>query len=75
MGSLSGRESDGLSALAWMAAIARSMSVSVLEVSDTLIRIARRPFQLVPPIHASPPRCSLAMTASVSSSFPNATRT
>ena len=55
--------------------MARSTSASVVDVSDTLIRIARRPCQMVPPIHASPLACTRSITASVSSSVPKDTST
>ena len=49
-----------------MASAERSMSSSVVCQPETEIRIAARPFQVVPPSQHVPSRWTAAMTAAVS---------
>ena len=57
------------------AARLRSTSSSVVAHEETLMRIAARPFQCVPPHQQVPSRCTPRMTSVVTRSSPNATST
>ena len=52
-----------------------STSASVVAQDDTLIRIASRPCQRVPPHQQMPSACTAAMTCAVRASSPKATST
>ena len=63
------------SAMRTIAARLRSTSSSVVAQEDTLMRIAARPCQTVPPHQHVPSACSSAIARRVCSAEPNETRT